>query len=167
MEATQGVTRPYFQLPVAGTQDLIYRERVYCYELYHQMRSLWPFDCQFSLSGEIDKAGHPLVRGNNLDAKKPDFLVHVPGDMGGNYAVVEVKPVNAGLDGVKKDLDTLAAFRQLADYERGLLLVYGEGAPQGMQPKILEHIRADRRGLEIWAHRASGERARKLDFNKA
>jgi hypothetical protein len=42
----------YFQLPVADA-DAVYRKRVYCYELYHQLRCL-PEGFPFSLGGEID-----------------------------------------------------------------------------------------------------------------
>lgn len=37
-KATANIPPEYFQLPIAGREDPIYRERVYCYELYHQMR---------------------------------------------------------------------------------------------------------------------------------
>lgn len=89
--ATQSIREEYFQLPIDGRDKPVYRERVYCYELYHQMRRNWPNGSLFTLSGEVDKSGHPLIRGNGLDRAKPDFLVHVPGDMGGNHAVIEVK----------------------------------------------------------------------------
>jgi len=87
--ATGNVPERYFQLPVDGQEDPIYRERVYCYELYHQMRSVWPEHSPYTLGGEVDKSGHRLIRGNGLDNAKPDFLVHMPGDMGGNYAIIE------------------------------------------------------------------------------
>ena len=38
--ATARVPEVYCQLPVAGEKSPIYRERVYCYELYHQLRIL-------------------------------------------------------------------------------------------------------------------------------
>ena len=34
-DATAALDAHYFQLPVAELEDVIYRERVYCYELYH------------------------------------------------------------------------------------------------------------------------------------
>jgi hypothetical protein len=44
--AAAAVGRDYFMLPVGdhdGGQPLIqYRERFYAYELYHQLRSIWP-----------------------------------------------------------------------------------------------------------------------------
>jgi hypothetical protein len=123
--ATENVSPEYFQLPVAGKEDPIYRERVYCYELYHQMRLQWPDNSEFTLSGEVDKAGHPLIRDNGLDNKKPDFLIHVPGKMDCNYLVIEVKPFNANPKEIKKDLVTLTAFREYGNYQRSILLVYG------------------------------------------
>ncbi|MDG5467269.1 hypothetical protein P9J64_02940 [Deltaproteobacteria bacterium IMCC39524] len=127
IQATRNVPEEYFQLPIDGAEEPLYRERVYCYELYHQMRSLWPPQSHFTLSGEVDKAGHPLIRDNGLDNTKPDFLVHIPGDMGGNFAVIEVKPIIATRAGIKKDLETLSAFTNYAGYAVAILLIYGDG----------------------------------------
>jgi len=37
-----------------ATAGPVYPERVYCNELYHQMRMLWPKTTPFYLNGEID-----------------------------------------------------------------------------------------------------------------
>jgi len=103
--ASEQVAPEYLQLPVAGKEGLEYRERVYCYELYHRWRCHWPEDFRFSLSGEVDKSGHPIIR----KAPKPDFLVHVPGRMS-NLLVVEVKPGNAETAQMRKDLKKLTRF---------------------------------------------------------
>lgn len=97
----------YFQLPVAGREKPEYRERVYCYELYHRWRSHWPDSFPFSLGGEVDKARHPLIRGD----WKPDFLVHIPGQMT-NLLIVEAKPANADRAGMIEDLKKLTHFRR-------------------------------------------------------
>jgi len=123
-QATQQISDLYFQLPVAGQEDPIYRERVYCYELYHQLRTLWPLDSGYFLCGEIDKAGHPLIRGRGLDNTKPDLLVHIPGE-GENAVALEVKPINALAAGVEKDLKTLTAYRRVGLYRSAVFLVYG------------------------------------------
>lgn len=60
-DATAGIGQGYFHLNVDGGNP-IYRERVYCYELYHQMRLRWPADTEYCLNGEIDKAAHPILR---------------------------------------------------------------------------------------------------------
>lgn len=157
-EATAAVTGPYFQLPIAGQVDLIYRERVYCYELYHQMRVRWPKRCRYSLGGEVDKSGHPLMRGNGLDNLKPDFLIHRPRDMKSNYAVIEVKPANASVAGLRKDLETLSIFQQYAGYQRSLLLIYGtisDTLKNNLETQIDGH---DTR-IEFWIHSIVGKRA--------
>ena len=105
--ASSQVTAPYFQLPVAGQEELTYRERVYCYELYHCWRKHWSDGFPFSLSGEIDKSGHALIR----RPSKPDFLVHVPGQMR-NLPIVEVKPANAQRREMAEDLEKLTYFRR-------------------------------------------------------
>jgi hypothetical protein len=123
-EAASGIERLYFQLPVAQVADAIYRERVYCYELYHQLRSIWNgFD--FSLGGEVDKAGHPVFRDGPYAHAKPDFLVHRPGDMDRNLACVEVKPCVRPWDEFRDDLKKLTWFCHNARYHRGVFLVYG------------------------------------------
>ena len=57
--ATTRIADDYFQLPVADAEGA-YRERVYCYELYHQLRSEWR-DFPFSLGGEVDKGTRIFV----------------------------------------------------------------------------------------------------------
>ena len=59
-ESCAYIDRDYFELPQAEA-DRVYRERVYCYELYHQMRCRWG-RFPYSLGGEIDKGGHPIFR---------------------------------------------------------------------------------------------------------
>lgn len=70
LDASERLGQEYFQLPVAGEEPQ-YRERVYCYELYHLWRCNWSNHFQFSLSGEVDKQNHPIIRKN----AKPDYLL--------------------------------------------------------------------------------------------
>ena len=60
-KATSRIGCDYFQLPIEGRPDRIFRERVYCYELYHQLRVLMPDDFPYSLGGEVDKRAHPVM----------------------------------------------------------------------------------------------------------
>lgn len=167
--ATQGVAEHYFQLPVAGKENPSYRERVYCYELYHQLRLRWPAGSDFSLAGEVDKRGHPLVRGNGLDSIKPDMLVHMPGNMGANYAAIEVKSVLADAAGLAKDLRTLTAFRRHGEYGRAIFLIYGSPADG---PKLFERLHVAARMepslvqlqlIEVWQHAAPGQAALRVN----
>jgi len=163
--ATECIGKNYFQLPIDGQDVPIYRERVYCYELYHQMRLAWPEDSEFELSGEVDKSGHPLIRGNNLDRVKPDLLIHIPGNMGGNHTVIEVKPINCSRAGISKDLSTLTAFRRYAEYKRAVYLFYGDGDLSDIIEKAKEIEFGDRENrielglIEFWWHRRVGEPA--------
>jgi hypothetical protein len=157
-QATQQIGDLYFQLPVAGQEDPIYRERVYCYELYHQIRVLWPSDSQYYLCGEVDKAGHPLIRGDSLDNTKPDLLIHIPGERD-NALVIEIKPVNAQTAGIEKDLKTLTAYRRDALYRAAVLLVYGssENGCERVQRIAAECATADRGEIDLdliqlWYH---------------
>jgi hypothetical protein len=130
----------YFQLAQAAG-DEVYRERVYCYELYHQMRSRWG-NFPYSLGGEIDKSGHPLFRHGPYSQSKPDFLVHVPGDMGQNLAIVEVKATTATPEALLADIRKLAWFCGNASYSSAILLVYGDDVRfDALQDRLVEGIR--------------------------
>jgi hypothetical protein len=74
-EATANIAPEYFRLSIDGGGP-VYRERVYCYELYHQMRLQWPKGGPFILNGEVDKAAHPILSALGADYAKPDLLVH-------------------------------------------------------------------------------------------
>jgi hypothetical protein len=131
--ATRDIAPEYFLLPIHGGEAR-YRERVYCYELYHQMRQRWPRESRYFLNGEADKQAHPyfVARG---DAPKPDLIVHIPGT-GANYAVIEVKSVMAADAGIRGDLQKLTRFRNEIGYKRALYLIYG-AAPA----EVLERVR--------------------------
>lgn len=157
--ATGLIGKRYFSLPIADA-DATIRERVYCYELYHQMRALWPEDTDLVLSGEVDKAGHEVMRNLGLRAAIPDLLVHGPGYMERNHAIIEVKPANARKVGIQKDLRTLSEFRKLAGYERAIYLFYG-----GIDVDLVRAIAAEYDGLasiELWLHEAQGHSAQYL-----
>jgi hypothetical protein len=125
LNATRNIGIDYFQVLVAGGEDPIYRERVYCYELYHCIRELMGGNFYYQLDGELDKAGHPLIH-KYVGSVKPDFLVHWHGEMNKNLVVVEVKPINAATGGIDKDITTLCNFLKFAHYYRAIYLIYGE-----------------------------------------
>ena len=107
--ATANISPEYFRLTVVCS-PAIYRERVYCYELYHQLRLRWPEDSRYRLNGEIDKRGHPYFMEDRW-APKPDFLIHVP-ESNDNFLIVEVKTLdNLGRNEVMKDFGTLRRFK--------------------------------------------------------
>ncbi|GAA2375223.1 hypothetical protein [Dactylosporangium salmoneum] len=173
-KAARRVDDPWFLLPVAAEDTKApvrrYRERVYCYELYHQIRVLATgkgsvaADTQtYVLSGEIDKAGLNAVIDGGLH--KPDLVWHVPGVSEHNAVVVEVKAAdNLQAEPLRKDLRTLRAF---LDAERGYahaaFLVYGWATEEALRQRLLRA--ADQLGLPddvrrrthlLWHPRARG-----------
>ena len=155
--ATAALEPEYFRLPVADGEPA-YRERVYCYELYHQMRSSWPTPCEYVLNGEVDKQQHPNFRDRRFP--KPDFIVHVPG-MHNNYAVIEVKGPGAPPDGVRNDLRKLLLFRRW--YQRRLYLVYGVESGDAAD-RIREYAGNDAEldAIELWVHSTPGTAAARV-----
>ncbi len=157
--ATAGVGPMYFNVNIDGG-DPVFRERVYCYELYHQMRSNWPSPCQYFLNGELDKSAHPILRKIGADHAKPDLLVHTPGAMAGNYAVIEVKHSTA-VEGIRKDLQTLDLFVRRVGYQRAIYLIYGrEANARGVRRvEAIANECEELAAIELWLHSAVGQPA--------
>lgn len=157
--ATAQIPPPYFQVQLDGG-DPIYRERVYCYELYHQLRCIWPPETPFYLNGELDKAAHPILRQMGADYAKPDLLVHQPGYMAGNNTVIEVKSSNAQKLGIEKDLKTLALFRTRVGYERAIYLLFGyEVESAAERVRVVAKTMGDLPPIELWLHASPGAAA--------
>src|SRR5260221_11198619 len=73
--ATRAVQEDYYLLPMQDSAPA-YRERTYCYELYHQMKAHWPAelaDAMYAVGGEVDKAGHRWFTHKTLRNTKPDL----------------------------------------------------------------------------------------------
>ncbi|BCG79881.1 hypothetical protein MesoLj113b_34230 [Mesorhizobium sp. 113-3-3] len=151
--ATAAIPPEYIHLQIDGG-DPIYRERVYCYELYHQMRSIWPAGTPFYLNGEIDKAAHPILVELGAAYAKPDLLVHQPGYMVGNYAIIEVKSARPPLSGIRKDLETLALFRTKVGYKRAIYLLFGNEVNDALLARIegASKVASKDIPVEIWFH---------------
>ena len=158
--ATRSIESRYFHLEIDGGMP-VYRERVYCYELYHQMRLLWPAESRYCLNGEIDKAAHPILSKLGAAHKKPDLLVHRPGDMSGNHAIIEVKRSPAPPDGIRKDLETLSLFINKVGYERAIYVFYGDEANGALVERV-QDLASDIEPLapiELWLHQEVGQPA--------
>jgi hypothetical protein len=118
--ALSGITKDYFRLQTTYASSGIVRERLFCYELYHQMRKLDP-NPDILIHGEIDKSGHKHFE--DEDKKNPDFVFHVPGTFESNFLVVEVKG-NLDLEGIEKDFRTIATFIESYQYKAGVFILY-------------------------------------------
>jgi hypothetical protein len=153
-DATAAVEDNYFRLHIDGADAPIYRERVYCYELYYQMRCRWPAadSCSFYLNGEVDKRAHPILSKLGVGGI-PDLLVHGPGDMGKNHAVIEVKSSNVRNNGIAGDLKKLTLFVRAAGYQRAIYLIYGDEAGAHVERTIRIARRLPTLGkIELWIH---------------
>lgn len=157
--ATERIATEYFQVSIDGG-DPIYRERVYCYELYHQLRCLWPATSEFYLSGELDKAAHPILRELGADYAKPDLLVHCPGYMSGNYAIIEIKPSNAIREGIKDDSNKLPLFLNKVGYKRAIYLIFSREV-QATAKRVQDVAKAiaNLPSIELWLHSEPGHSA--------
>lgn len=168
-EATLRMGSEYFLLPVAGSKDDIYRERVYCYELYHRLREAFEgYEFRYSLAGEVDKNGHTIIY-PKIGAKKPDLIIHKPKTMEENLVVVEVKPIRADVREAKKDIETLIGFLDHAQYYRAIHLVYG-----GNEKDIKEYVRrvfeTDQLKysnlLYLFWHKSPGQQVQRIEWGE-
>jgi hypothetical protein len=165
--ATQHVGAEYYSIPRDG-MDGHYRERAYCYELYHQMRLGWPCLGQQGLliNGELDKSHHVLFKEASIRDAKPDFLVHSPGNREGNHTIIEVKKSDSGEAKWCNDIETIAAFmkkrtpeKYLPDYRHGIFLIFGnlfkdgkevtsDSLPERLKGRLKDHDQKRRKGVD-------------------
>jgi hypothetical protein len=155
--AVAKVSKCYFE--VDRYDDVAaWRERAYCYEVYHQLRlqlgDLFPY----TIHGEIDKAGHEwVVKEFGKRARpNPDFILHIP-DTRDNLAIIEVKISDSEM--INGDLEKITKFMGgKLNYQHGIMLLFGSAKPQtfngfpnieilwhsspGRPPKYLGGIRA-------------------------
>ncbi len=120
-KAAGQVTQNYFKLTTTYEPSGIVRERVFCYELYHQLRCVLGDNHKLTLNGEIDKRGHQDFK--EQDRKNPDFVFHIPGQHKGNTIIFEVKG-NLDFDSILKDFETMTTFVSSYQYQAGVFLLY-------------------------------------------
>ena len=154
-EAIKLIDEDYINISVYELPDKIYRERVYCYELYHQLRNLLG-DNEYILDGELDKKAHPIIS-SAIGGKIPDFVIHKRGNMDLNLVIVEVKSINnleKKRSNLNTDLEKIKDFIEEADYQKGIMLIYSNGTDQ-LTEEIIKIYREKTRGfsnklLLIW-----------------
>lgn len=131
----------YINIPILnnGKKTKIHRERVYCYELYHQLRCQLSkiYDKDYFLFGEEDKRG--IYKKYELN-KIPDFIFHIPGS-NNNIVIIEVKSITAKRDGILKDFYKIRDFIKHNNYKYGILLFFGEG--NGQIPDVIDKIKRE------------------------
>lgn len=150
--ATRQIGNEHFLLPIAHVNHPIKRERVYCYELYHQLRMAL-HDSPLTLTGEPDKRGHPDFPNIN-----PDFILHSPGRHTNNKAVVEVE-CRLTKTHLAKDLKNLKIMRSKGYQTLVLLLFAVPKIPWSRLELAAAEAEIDLREIVVLLHRAAGEPA--------
>lgn len=112
------VKKEYYRIITTYNPEGINRERVFAYELYHQIRMI-ENDSELILHGEIDKRGH--VDFPAVEQRNPDFIFHVPGEYNCKSVVVELKVDLNG--GIEKDFETLDMFIKNYSYSYGIFII--------------------------------------------
>lgn len=163
-DATESIDSCYFETIVSSNKNQskkVYRERIYCYELYHQLRSKWPNKEQaLILHAEFDKSGSQLYGYLSVRGAKPDFLIHTPGKTDKNLLAMEVKQISARNNEIKGDLDKLTGMLREANFLFAIFLIFGNGSKRkadqilSLQPEWQFDSR-----IEIWAHESAKEAA--------
>ena len=126
LQAMNNVDDEYLNVKIAvdyvGHKEVKRRERVYAYELYHQMRLIQEqkFKSEFTINGEIDKSGHKIIK----EPFNPDFVIHQQGKMGENFCVVELKTINKK-SGIQKDFHTITCMMHCYRYKIGIFAIAG------------------------------------------
>lgn len=136
----KNVDSVFFRIPTEYELDGISRERVFCYELYHQLRLVLSDQHPFYLHGELDKSGHSAFPRNLRGI--PDFLFHIPGTHDGNMVIMEVKgmldPNNIILD-IKK-INGFISHPKI-HYQYGVFLIYNYAIEDLMSRRMHELFR--------------------------
>jgi len=123
IDSLTNVGQSYYLVPTQYEPDGISRERVFCYELYHQMRLIFNDDFEYALHGELDKSGH-ISFPRHLQTI-PDFLVHRPGTNDGNNVIIEVKGVFSPRN-IFLDFNKISQYltNENIHYQYGVFLLY-------------------------------------------
>jgi hypothetical protein len=138
--AIKKIGKEYFKLNLASEDNkdhYKYRERVYCYEFYHQLRNTLGCDYPYVINGEIDKKDHPIIASN----KNPDFVIHNPGNMKQNFVIMEVKNLEGFSKSKRKnDIEKFITFFEECNYQYAIYLIYGEKENENTFKKNRENL---------------------------
>jgi hypothetical protein len=154
IEASRQIGDKYFLLTVAYKDRPIKRERVYCYELYHQLRVAL-HGIPLTLTGEPDKRGHTDFTNKQPN---PDFILHTPGHHADNMAVIEVE-CRLNRAHLTKDLKTLKLMKGKGYRVLVLLLFAAPTVPWRHLESAAAEAEMELGDVVVLLHRAAGEAA--------
>lgn len=172
-KAGKNIEAGYFKIIEAGTLSVKFRERIYCYELYHQLRILLGNKEKFPymLHGELDKKGYQIFNALKLE-RIPDFLVHVPGNMEDNLVVMEVKNIDTQNHKIKPIIDDMKKvknFIEKAKYYRGIMLIYSDGIkdfPDDLKKQIYEDFKEEKEKVFLFWHNGPNKQIQKIELDE-
>jgi hypothetical protein len=114
----------YSEAASAESAVQTWQERMFAYELYHQLRLLWterpPLRAHCVIHAEVRKGYQHKPSFDYM----PDFLFHLP-QPGKNRAVVEVKLANRPLPKIATDLNKLVDFHDVFKYDDLIEILVG------------------------------------------
>jgi hypothetical protein len=166
LEATSSVSKPYFRLPTYNPETPNesvekWRERVYCYELYHQTRiRLDDIETDLIFQGEVDKKTHPQFGIEAIKGVKPDFLYHIPGaGTEGNFVVIEVGSINNVKEKFQSDVLTLKNMMEMVGYRFAIMLIFGDGKNETKIKSVKEYIEKMKPEITLVWHKEANRAA--------
>ena len=131
LQSIAKIDKRFYKLKLAYFNQTMYRENVYCYELYYQLRTMLGEDFPYILAGEVDKASHPDIVERCLEFKT-SFLVHQPGIHSADsfLAIMQVLSVQTAFRYPETLIDYInkmkCAIGLQGGYYSGIILIYGD-----------------------------------------
>jgi hypothetical protein len=121
-----------------------WQERMFAYELYHQLRLIWDKDPKLAdhslIHADISK-GYQKIKDFDY---MPDLLFHLP-QPGQNCAVLEIKLAKRSPDTIRCDLKKLVRFVREMEYEDAIEVLIGNED----EFKHLKDVFVDQIGIPI------------------
>jgi hypothetical protein len=171
-ESLKAIEKRYFQIEIHTEENVdnvpVWRERAYCYELYHQLRCQLNncprradpssinqsegIDFPYTLHGEISKDGHHKIEKifGKGRAPNPDFVVHVPGNIypDANLVVIEVKRSSCRKKYAQNDINKLEKFIRSDEnksglYKHGIFLIFGSERSDNKMRDFINSLNID------------------------
>lgn len=169
VESIEAIEEKYINFSVAGREETIERERIYCSELYHQLRNRFDM-IDYEVNNEPNKIKHPIIE-ELCGAVDPDLIIHRPGLMGeeDNLAVIEVKRSTGDLTkGILKDINTINCMTTIENgYYGGIILVYGnlnKNKERYLINRIIEHKSDEIKKLILLLHESSSKKPQIIEL---
>lgn len=126
-ESINNIQEKFYKVTSLQIKNSIPRERIFCSELYHQLRlecESYKFGVNFDISPKLLK---DQSMGYNEMTNIPDFLFHKEG-IDSNFCVLEVE-TQLDKEKIQKDFETLSSFlngkNKLPPYKNGIFLIFG------------------------------------------